>query len=69
MTEVIKNTVKKATASYKAPTPNKWRKVGDAIMGLGTVATAVSAFTASPWVVLISAALTWAGKTITNFAS
>jgi len=65
----ITENIQKSAESYKAPTPHKWRKVGDAIMGLGTVITAISAFTASPWITLISAALTWAGKTMTNFAS
>lgn len=55
--------------NYKKPTPRKWEDIGEAIMGLGTVITAVSAFTASPWVTLISAVLTWAGRSIVRFAS
>ena len=55
--------------NYWHPTPKKWRKVGDSILGLGVVVTAVTAITASPWVPILAASLSWVGKTITNFAS
>ena len=57
------------TKNYYKPTPVKYRKIGDAIMTLGTTITGISAFTMPPVVTLIAALLTWAGKTISNFAS
>ena len=54
---------------YYSPTPVKWRKIGDAVFGLGTLITGISAFTLPPVAVLIAAVLTYVGKTITNFAT
>jgi hypothetical protein len=61
--------IEEAKKRYWKPTPEKWRKIGDSILGLGTVITAISAFTSSPWITVSSAAITWIGKTITNFAT
>jgi hypothetical protein len=61
--------IKKLTEKYKKPTPGRWRLIGDSILGLGTVVTAITAITSSPWIPVASAAITWLGKTITNFAS
>lgn len=55
--------------TYWHPTPKKWRQIGDAILGFGTVVTAVTALTTAPWVPVVAAGATWLGKTITNFAS
>jgi hypothetical protein len=65
MTETIQ-TLK--TAYYK-PTPKKWRKWGDAILGLGTALTIVGGIVKNPIIVIVAAGLGWLGKTITNFAT
>jgi len=67
--EKLVSFVKQVRKDYKSPTPLPWRNIGDAIMGLGTVVSTISAFTASPWVTVVSVALTWLGKTLTNFAT
>jgi hypothetical protein len=61
---------KAAKASYDKPTPSKWRKWGDSILGLGTLLTGISAIAgAHPALIISSAVLTWIGKTLTNLAS
>lgn len=66
----MKNKIVKASEKYNKPTPKKWRKIGDAILGLGTMLTTIAAVTGSnPILIVGSAVLTWAGKTLTNFAS
>ena len=65
----MKEEILKQQTNYHKPTPKKWRKIGDAIMGLGTIITGVAAHFANPWIVVAAAALTYVGKTITNFAT
>jgi len=67
--KMLADAPRRAVENYRKPTPDKWVKIGDTIFHLGTVVTAVSAITASPWVTVASALLTWVGKTITRFAS
>ena len=72
MTKVINKTVsavKKAQESYHKPTPKFWRKVGDSILGAGTVLTVVAGIYKNPVLTIASAVCTWLGKTLTNFAS
>jgi len=59
----------KAVDNYYKPTPKFWRKVGDAILGAGTVITIVSTVYNNPIIAVSAAVLTWVGKTLTNFAS
>lgn len=60
---------KKYTKNYYKPTPNKWRKIGDGLLTIGTTVTSISAFTMPPIITAIAAIMTCAGKVITNFAS
>jgi hypothetical protein len=60
--------IKTLKENYQAPTPLNWRIIGDAILGLGTVITVISGVVNNPWLAVTSAALTWIGKTLTNFA-
>ncbi len=68
MKKAIKS-VNKVTTNYYKPTPKRWRKIGDSIMGLGTLITGISAFTLPPYITLIASVITYIGKTITNFAT
>ena len=66
----IKQASVKAKDRYFKPTPKKWRKVGDSILGLGTLLTTISAVTGAHQVLIVSSAiLTYVGKTLTNFAT
>jgi hypothetical protein len=55
------------TKKYYAPTPVKWRKIGDACLTIGSTITSISAFTMPPIVTAAAAILTCLGKIITNF--
>lgn len=55
--------------SYYKPTPVFWRKIGDAILGLGTTFTGYEILMQNESWALVSLVITWLGKTITNFAS
>lgn len=70
--------MKISTKSYWAPTPKKWRKIGDAILAVGTFVTAGALleydkmkeiFTPQEVKIIIAAAfvLGVAGKFLTNF--
>lgn len=54
---------------YWHPTPVFWRKVGDAILGLGTTFTGYEILMQNQQWALVSLVITWLGKTITNFAT
>ena len=54
---------------YYKPTPEKWRKVGDAILAVGTTLTLYTAYMGYKELVIISAILTATGKFLTNFFS
>jgi len=54
---------------YWGHTPVFWKKVGDAIFALGTTITGATILMDNTTWALISLALTWIGKTITNFAT
>jgi hypothetical protein len=53
---------------YWGHTPVFWKKVGDAILALGTAITGATIYENPDWA-MASLILTWVGKTITNFAS
>lgn len=63
-------TAKKVKEAYEKPTPKKWRKIGDAILGLGSIVTAATAVTGgNPYVIAAGSILTWLGKTLTNLTT
>lgn len=68
--EAVKAVKNKTIENYNKPTPKRWRKVGDSIMGLGTAITSIAALTGQhPALIITATVLTWVGKTWTNFFS
>lgn len=65
----MKEQINKATSNYYKPTPKKWRKIGDALLTIGTTVTGFSAFTMPPPVTAVAAFITLVGKLITNFVA
>jgi len=55
--------------NYYKPTPKKWRKLGDAVLAVGTTLTTYAAFMNMKELVIISAICTMIGKFLTNFFS
>jgi len=55
--------------NYYKPTPEKWRKVGDAILAVGTTLTLYTSYMNWKELVFASAILTAIGKFLTNFFS
>lgn len=54
--------------NYSRPTPKKWRKLGDALLGMGTTLTAYSiADEWDKWISLTALLVTISGKFLTNF--
>jgi hypothetical protein len=63
------NTVKKVTSNYMKPTPKKWRKLGDALLGMSLFITGTAVYNDVDWLVYTSAAIGVIGKFLTNFFS
>jgi hypothetical protein len=59
----------KQLKNYFAPTPKKWKVIGDSIFLLGTMLTGQQIYAGNNNIALAALILTWAGKTITNFAT
>ena len=55
--------------NYYKPTPEKWRKIGDSILAVGTTLTVCAAYMGYKELVFASAILTAVGKFLTNFFS
>ena len=51
---------------YYAPTPTKWRKIGDALLGASTTITGFAIYEEAKWVAITALVLGTAGKFITN---
>jgi hypothetical protein len=51
---------------YYAPTPKKWRKIGDALLGISTMITGLSIVEEYKWLAIISLTLGVIGKFLTN---
>ena len=59
---------KQLLANYKAPTPTKWRKLGDALLAVSTfLATFTLVEGYSKWIALGTLVTGVLGKFITNF--
>ena len=54
---------------YNKPTPKKMRKIGDAILAVGTTLTLYTAYMGYKEIVIASALITCVGKFLTNFFS
>lgn len=60
-------TIKKAIENYNAPTPIKWRRIGNLIHSIGTTISGITLFTLPEYVTIIALLLTRIGKIITDF--
>lgn len=52
---------------YKAPTPSKWRKLGDALLATSMFITTYAVYEHIEWLAYVSIALGGAGKFLTEF--
>ena len=60
----------KLIENYRKPTPKKWRKLGDALLAVGTTITSYAVIEEySKWISLTALGITILGKFITNFFS
>lgn len=53
--------------NYFKPTPKKWRKLGDALLGVSTTITTYAIVEDYKWIALTSVLLGAIGKFLTNF--
>ena len=61
--------MKKIIKNYYAPTPKKWRKIGDALLGMSLFAQTQEAFTVHTNFMTCTAIIGLIGKFLTNFFS
>lgn len=61
--------VKQVKHYYNVPTPAKWRKLGDALLGVSTTITGFAIYEEAKWVAMCALALGVVGKFLTNFFS
>jgi len=54
---------------YYAPTPVKWRKFGDALLGVSTTITGFAIYEEIKWIAITALVLGVIGKFLTNFFS
>lgn len=59
----------KMKENYYSPTPKKWRKLGDALLGVSTTITGFAIYEEAKWVAIAALAAGVAGKFLTNFFS
>lgn len=52
---------------YYQPTPIKWRKLGDALLGVSTTITSYAIYEKWTWVAIAALIMGTAGKFLTNF--
>ena len=53
--------------NFYKPTPNKWRKLGDTLLGVSTTITGYSLYVDLKWVAAVALALGVVGKFLTDF--
>jgi uncharacterized membrane protein len=53
--------------NYYSPTPKKWRKLGDALLGVSTTITGFAIYENEKWIALTALILGVIGKFLTNF--
>jgi hypothetical protein len=63
----ISKTLTKMKQNYYSPTPKKWRKLGDALLGVSTTITGFAIYEEAKWVAITALALGVVGKFLTNF--
>lgn len=54
---------------YYSPTPAKWRKLGDALLGVSTTITGFAIYEEVKWIALTALAIGVVGKFLSNFFS
>lgn len=54
---------------YYSPTPAKWRKLGDALLGVSTTITGFAIYEDVNWVAYTALAIGVVGKFLSNFFS
>jgi len=54
---------------YYSPTPVKWRKLGDALLGISTTITGFAIYEEIKWIAITALVLGVIGKFLTNFFS
>jgi hypothetical protein len=53
--------------NYYKPTPIKWRKLGDALLGVSTTITGFAIYEEAKWAAITALVLGVVGKFLTNF--
>lgn len=53
--------------NYYRPTPIRWRKLGDALLGVSTTITGFAIYEEAKWVAIVALATGVVGKFLTNF--
>lgn len=53
--------------NYYKPTPAKWRKLGDALLGVSTTITGFAIYEEAKWVAISALIFGVIGKFLTNF--
>lgn len=57
----------KMKTSYYNPTPKKWRKLGDALLGVSTTITGFAIYEDVKWIAYTALIIGVIGKFLTNF--
>jgi hypothetical protein len=63
----ISKTITKMKQNYFSPTPTKWRKLGDALLGVSTTITGFAIYEEAKWVAIAALLMGVVGKFLTNF--
>jgi len=53
--------------NYYNPTPKRWRKLGDALLGVSTTITGFAIYEEAKWVAIVALIAGVVGKFLTNF--
>lgn len=53
--------------NYYAPTPKKWRKLGDALLGVSTTITTFAIMEEMKWIAITALVFGVIGKFLSNF--
>lgn len=59
----------KMKKDYYSPTPARWRKLGDALLGVSTTITGFAIYEEAKWVAIAALLSGVIGKFLTNFFS
>lgn len=52
---------------YYSPTPVKWKKLGDALLGVSTTITGFAIYEETKWIAITALVIGVAGKFLSNF--